>query len=361
MGVQVLTKGDPYLHPRITLGGLEDRLPVIQRSRRIMFVACGTSYHACLAMRPLFEGLAEVPVVLEIASDLIDRQCPIFRDDTVVCVSQSGETADTLAALRYAKRSGALCLGITNIVGSSLSRETEAGVHLNAGYEMGVASTKAYTSQLVVLVMMALLLVRDSIHKRELRDRIADELLRLPQLLQEALQLDSRIAELAQGLKNAHSLLVFGRGFNFATALEAALKVKEIALIHSEGIQAGELKHGPLALIDSSMPVLVIATKDTMHRKMLSVIQQLKARGARLIVVCSEGDKVVADLVQGSVMTGGVGQSGEVLYAPQTIEQLQPVVNAIPMQLLAYHLTLLRGLNVDQPRNLAKSVTVTED
>jgi glutamine---fructose-6-phosphate transaminase (isomerizing) len=325
-----------------------------------VFIACGTSYHACLAMRPIFEGLVELPVVLEIASDFMDRGCPVFRDDTCVFVSQSGETADTLAALRYCKRAGALCVGVTNIVGSSLSRETECGVHLNAGYEMGVASTKAYTSQMVVLVMMALLLVRDSISKRELRDHIADELLQLPQLLREALQVDTRVQDLAKQLQHAQSLLIFGRGFNFATALEAALKVKEIALIHSEGIQAGELKHGALALVDPSLPVLVIATKDSMYQKMLSVVQQLKARGAKMIVVCSENDSEMVELVTSDALSGGSGQKGIVLHVPFTVEALQPVVNAIPMQLLAYHLTLLRGHNVDQPRNLAKSVTVTE-
>lgn len=354
------TSGDPYLHPRITLGGLEDRLDVIARSRRIIFVACGTSYHACLAMRPLFESLSEIPVVLEIASDFMDRERPIFRDDTVVFVSQSGETADTLAALRLCKQAGALCIGITNIVGSSLSRETECGVHLNAGYEMGVASTKAYTSQMVVLVMMALLLARDSISKRELRDRIADELLQLPQLLRDALQVDTRVQEIAKQLQHSQSLLIFGRGYNYATALEGALKVKEIALIHSEGIHAGELKHGALALIEPSLPVLVIATKDHMRGKMVSVLQQLKARGAKMVVVCNEDDSEIVDLVMSDALNGGSGQSGSVLFVPQTVQQLQPVLNVIPMQLLSYHLTLLRGENVDQPRNLAKSVTVTE-
>lgn len=219
-------EGDPYLHPRITLGGLEPLVPSILRSRRVVLIACGTSYHACLAMRPLLEGLGGMPVALELASDFMDRRAPVFRDDTVVHLSQSGETADTLAALRFAKARGALCVGVTNAVGSSLSRETEAGVHLNAGYEMGVASTKAYTSQLVVLVMIALLLARDSIEKRERRDRIADELLRVPALVRRALELDGRVLELARSLKEQQSVMVFGRGHNYATALEAALKVR---------------------------------------------------------------------------------------------------------------------------------------
>lgn len=226
---------------------------------------------------------------------------------------------------------------------------------------MGVASTKAYTSQIVVLVMMALLLVRDSISKREMRDRVADELLRLPQLLRDALSLDGEVQKLAKQLQSTQSILLFGRGMNYATALEGALKVKEIALIHSEGIHAGELKHGALALVDPSLPVLVIATRDSMYGKMLSVIQQLKARGAKMIVVCNEDDKDMEGLVAKTALDCGIGQGGALLRVPFTVEPLQPVVNAIPMQLLAYHLTLIRGHNVDQPRNLAKSVTVTED
>jgi glutamine---fructose-6-phosphate transaminase (isomerizing) len=221
---QVLGTGDPYLHPRITLGGLEPMISTILRSRRILLISCGTSYHACLAMRPLLESLGGVAVSLDLASDFIDRKAPVFRDDTVICLSQSGETADTLAALRYAKGLGGLCIGVTNAAGSSLSRETECGVHLNAGYEMGVASTKAYTSQLVVLVMIALLLARDSIDKRELRDSIADELLHLPERVRRALQLDGRVKELAETLKDEGNLMAFGRGYNYATALEAALK-----------------------------------------------------------------------------------------------------------------------------------------
>jgi glutamine---fructose-6-phosphate transaminase (isomerizing) len=405
----VLESGDRYLHPRITLGGLEDKVEIIRRSRRILFVACGTSFHACLAMRPLMETLAELPVVLELASDLMDRQCPIFRDDTAVFVSQSGETADTLAALRFAKSCGALCVGVTNTVGSPLSRETACGVHLNAGYEMGVASTKAYTSQCVVLAMMALLLARDSISRAARKDAIADALLRLPDAVRSALALDGRIQELAAQLKDVQSLLVFGRGDNYATALETALKVslppsrasrfcgavdeearaadwhvvgpchsntrstrmraqvKEVAQVHSEGILAGEMKHGPLALIDNKLPVVVIATRGRMYSKMVSVIQQLMARGARLIVICNEGDADIPALLRGGasgngslVETNGETARPQVLFVPETEESLQPVVNVVPMQLLSYHLTVLRGLNVDQPRNLAKSVTVTE-
>lgn len=220
------TKGKlSYVQPHIKLGGLESQIQSILQSRRLVMVACGTSFHACLAMRPLLESLADIPVVLEYASDFMDRKPPLFRDDVVFFLSQSGETADTLGALRHAKACGALCVGVTNTVGSSLSRETHCGVHLNAGYEMGVASTKAYTSQLVVLVMISLLLARDSIGKLEIRVRIAEELLRLPDLVRKALSLDERVKQLACKLQNEHNIMVFGRGHNYATALEAALKV----------------------------------------------------------------------------------------------------------------------------------------
>ena len=344
--------GDPYLEHRINLGGLADHLPSIRRSRRIVFVACGTSYHACLACRQTVEELVGLPVSLELASDLMDRRCPIYRDDACVFVSQSGETADTLAALNYAKAAGALCVGITNTVGSAIARTTHCGVHINAGCEIGVASTKAYTSQMVAITMAALALADDSISKRTARDAIIDDLGRLPDAVRGALALDGAMRDLAATLKDEESLLVFGRGYNYATALEAALKVKEVALMHSEGILAGEMKHGPLALVDDALPIVVFATKDRMHGKMLSVIQQLRARGARLIVVCTEGDDDVRSIVSPHCT---------LVEVPHVVEALQPVVNIIPLQLLSYHLTVLRGHNVDQPRNLAKSVTVTED
>jgi glutamine---fructose-6-phosphate transaminase (isomerizing) len=345
-------KADPYLESRITLGGLADHLAAIRRSRRIVFVACGTSYHACLACRQTVEELAGLPVSLELASDLMDRRCPIYRDDACVFVSQSGETADTLAALNYAKAAGALCIGVTNTVGSAIARSTHCGVHINAGCEIGVASTKAYTSQMVAITMMALALADDSISKRAARDAIIDDLGRLPDAVRGALALDGAMRDLAATLKDEESLLVFGRGYNYATALEAALKVKEVALMHSEGILAGEMKHGPLALVDDALPIVVVATRDRMHGKMLSVIQQLRARGARLIVVCTAGDADVR---------AAVSERCTLVEVPYVVEALQPVVNIIPLQLLSYHLTVLRGHNVDQPRNLAKSVTVTED
>ncbi|KAL6750133.1 hypothetical protein V8C86DRAFT_2820153 [Haematococcus lacustris] len=344
--------GNPYLTPRIKLGGLVETADTIRRCRRIMFVACGTSFNACLATRQTVEDMCDVPVVLELASDLLDRRCPIFRDDTCVFVSQSGETADTLMALDYAKSKGALCVGVTNTVGSSISRGTHCGIHLNAGYEIGVASTKAYTSQILAITMMALQLAEDSIAKREKRDCIIDELGQLPGKVRSTLMLDSAMRDLAVQLKDEHSLMFFARGYNYATALEAALKIKEVALIHSEGILAGEMKHGPLALVDENLAIIVVATRDAMYKKMDSVIQQLLARSAKLFILCNEGDEA---------MRAYEKQGCHLIQVPETVDCLQPVLNIVPLQLLSYHLTLIRGHNVDQPRNLAKSVTTSEE
>lgn len=284
---------NPFLYPRVTLGGLAQYIDTIRRSRRIVFVACGTSYHACLATRQTVEEMCDVPVVLEVSSDFVDRKCPIFRDDTCVFVSQSGETADTLHALSYSKSKGALLVGITNTVGSAISRATDCGVHLNAGYEIGVASTKAYGSEILAITMMALALAEDSISKRDKRDKIIDAMEKLSSDVEKVLMLDAAVQSLADQLKEQQSLLFLGRGYNYATALEGALKVKEVALIHSEGILAGEIKHGPLALVDEKLPIIVIATKDAMYKKMLSVVQQLCARMARLIVIANEDDKEI--------------------------------------------------------------------
>ena len=349
---QQAQNNEPGVEERIKLGGLVEHLEAIRTGRRLVLIACGTSFHACLAARKALEELVSLPVALELASDLLDRLPPIFRDDTCVFVSQSGETADTLRALEYAKSKGALCVGITNTVGSAIARSTHCGVHINAGCEIGVASTKAYTSQIVVLVMMALALSDDRISQQAKRDEILDALGQLPSALRAALKLDSQVKNLAERLKDEQSLLVLGRGYNYATALEAALKVKEVALMHSEGILAGEMKHGPLALVDETMPILVVATADAMHSKMLSVIQQLRARGAWLVVLCCEGDTEVQQ---------AAGEDAVLVHVPRSVDCLQPVVNAVPLQLLSYHLAVLRGQNVDQPRNLAKSVTVTEE
>ncbi|KAK8509533.1 hypothetical protein V6N12_001623 [Hibiscus sabdariffa] len=333
----------------VLLGGLKDHIRTIRRSRRILFIGCGTSYNAALAARPIIEELSGVPVTMEIASDLVDRQGPIYREDTAVFVSQSGETADTLLALEYALENGALCVGITNTVGSAIARNTHCGIHINAGCEIGVASTKAYTSQIAVMAMLALAIGDDAISSQARREAIIDGLFDLPNKVREVLKLDQEMKDLAKLLISEQSLLVFGRGYNFATALEGALKVKEVSLMHSEGMLAGEMKHGPLALVDENLPIIVIATRDACFSKQQSVIQQLHARKGRLIVVCSKGDAA-------AVCPGGFSTC-RVIEVPQVEDCLQPVVNIIPLQLLAYHLTVLRGYNVDQPRNLAKSVT----
>ncbi len=336
--------------PFIKLGGLEEYLENIVRSRRLIFIACGTSFHACVAARQLVEELTCLPVTLELASDLLDRNPPLFRDDTCFFVSQSGETADTLKALNYAKSKGSLCIGITNTVGSSISRETDCGVHVNAGCEIGVASTKAYTCQIVVIVMIALKLSEDSLKRSKRCEEIMNDLLELPNLVRQVLQEEDKIKDLAEELAKEKSLLAFGRGYNYATALELALKVKELSYMHSEGILAGELKHGPLALIDEHMPAVVIATRDSLREKMWSTIQQLLARKGRLILLVSKDDSDMSDYFSSA--------KSRLIQVPTVTDCLQTIVNIIPFQLLSYHLTVLRGFNVDQPRNLAKSVTV---
>jgi len=342
---------DKYLVPRVRLGGLVDYVATIRRSRRIIFIACGTSFHAAICSRQTVEELTQMPVVLELAGDVLDRRCPIFRDDTCVFVSQSGETADTMRAMEYAIGSGALCVGITNTVGSAIARASHCGIHINAGAEIGVASTKAYTSQIVAITMMAIVLADDQISKRTRIDEIVNAMLDLPESTRQCLMLDDTVKELAEGLKDENSLLVFGRGRNYATAVEAALKVKEVSYMHSEGINAGEMKHGPLALVDEFMPIIVIATMEDidMYNKMQGVIQQLMARSARLIIVANDDDEEISDIVKGKY---------PIVRVPRLDRSVQPIINIIPLQLLSYHLTLKRGHNVDQPRNLAKSVTV---
>ena len=333
---------------RVMLGGMSQFAATIRRSRRIILCGCGTSYNSAIAIRQLFEELTELPVTLELASDVLDRRCPFFRDDTCIFISQSGETADTLKALEYAKAKGALCVGIVNTVGSAISRATDCGVHINAGAEIGVASTKAYTCQIVAMVLVALSLSEDSRSKHTRRDDIMQGLLKLPGCVKECLKMDAKLSKLAQELKDEHSLLIFGRGFNYATALEGALKVKEVALVHSEGILAGEMKHGPLALVDKHMPIIVVCTNDGSYEKQQSVVQQLKARDGRLILIVSEDDTEMEKTAPDAV----------ILRVPKVEDCLQAVVNIVPLQLLSYHLTVLRGHNCDQPRNLAKSVTV---
>ncbi|KAI8394094.1 L-glutamine D-fructose 6-phosphate amidotransferase [Radiomyces spectabilis] len=331
---------------KVTLGGLRGYLSIIRRARRIVFIACGTSFHSCLATRAIFEELTEIPSQVDLASDFLDRRTPIFRDDVCVFVSQSGETADTIMAMRYCLERGAVCVGITNTVGSSISRETHCGVHINAGPEIGVASTKAYTSQYIALVMMAIQLSEDRLSTTKRREEIIDGLYRLPGHVKEVLAQDANLQKLAEEtLSKEKSLLLMGRGYQNATCLEGALKIKEISYMHSEGILAGELKHGPLALIDENMPVILIMTKDSLYPKVQSALQQVTARKGQPIIICNTGDdNLIRDY--------------KTIQVPQTADCLQGLINIIPLQLLSYYLAVLGNIDVDFPRNLAKSVTV---
>lgn len=330
----------------VTLGGLRGFTHIIRRARRIIFIACGTSFHSCLATRSLFEELNQIGTQAELASDFLDRGSPVFRDDVCVFVSQSGETADTILAMRYCLERGALCVGVTNTVGSSISRETHCGVHINAGPEIGVASTKAYTSQYIALVMMALQLAEDTTSTQKRREEIIDSLYRLPGHIKEVLAIDNNLQKLAlETLSEEKSLLILGRGYQNATCLEGALKIKEISYIHSEGILAGELKHGPLALIDEFMPVILIMTQDSLYPKVQSALEQVAARKGTPIIICNTGDQNLINRFK-------------TIEVPKTSDCLQGLVNIIPLQLLSYHLALIKGVDVDFPRNLAKSVTV---
>nr|XP_015289059.1 PREDICTED: glutamine--fructose-6-phosphate aminotransferase [isomerizing] 1 isoform X2 [Macaca fascicularis] len=423
----------------VNLGGLKDHIKEIQRCRRLILIACGTSYHAGVATRQVLEELTELPVMVELASDFLDRNTPVFRDDVCfflsqsgetadtlmglryckergaltvgitntvgssisretdcgvhinagpeigvastktrqvleeltelpvmvelasdfldrntpvfrddVCffLSQSGETADTLMGLRYCKERGALTVGITNTVGSSISRETDCGVHINAGPEIGVASTKAYTSQFVSLVMFALMMCDDRISMQERRKEIMLGLKRLPDLIKEVLSMDDEIQKLATELYHQKSVLIMGRGYHYATCLEGALKIKEITYMHSEGILAGELKHGPLALVDKLMPVIMIIMRDHTYAKCQNALQQVVARQGRPVVICDKED------------TETIKNTKRTIKVPHSVDCLQGILSVIPLQLLAFHLAVLRGYDVDFPRNLAKSVTV---
>ncbi|TMS04136.1 Glutamine--fructose-6-phosphate aminotransferase [isomerizing] 1 [Larimichthys crocea] len=312
----------------VILGGLKDHIKEIQRCRRLILIACGTSYHAGVATRQVLEELTELPVMVELASDFLDRNTPVFRDDVCFFISQSGETADSLMALRYCKERGALTVGITNTVGSSISRETDCGVHINAGPEIGVASTKAYTSQFVALIMFALLMCDDRISMQPRRREIIQGLRILPDLIKEVLSLDDEIQKLATELYQQKS------------------KIKEITYMHSEGILAGELKHGPLALVDKLMPVIMIIMRDHTYVKCQNALQQVVARQGRPIVICDKDDYET------------VKNSSRTIKVPHCVDCLQGVLSVIPLQLLSFHLAVLRGYDVDCPRNLAKSVTV---
>jgi len=284
--------------------------------------------------------------MVESASDFLDRSTPVFRDDVCIFISQSGETADTILALRYCKHRGALTVGITNTVGSSISRESHCGIHINAGPEIGVASTKAYTSQYIALVMFGLVLSSDSISKKARCEEIILGLRQLPEQIHQVLQLDNQILEISKELYKEKSLLIMGRGYQFATCLEGALKVKELTYMHSEGILSGELKHGPLAMVDEHMAIIMLIMDDPVKTKCLNAYQQVHARGGMPYIICNEDDSSIAEM------------GSRLIKVPKTVDCLQGILSVIPLQLLSFHVAVLRGYDVDCPRNLAKSVTV---
>ncbi len=331
----------------VSLGGISDYEQKIVNANRIIMIACGTSWHACLVGEYLFEDLARIPVEVEYASEFRYRNPIITENDVVIAVSQSGETADTLAAIELAKEKGATVLGVCNVVGSSISRATHAGSYTHAGPEIGVASTKAFTAQVVVLTLMALRMaqLKGSIPKRKFM-QILHELERIPDKVKRALDDKGVVEMISAKYQDASNFLYLGRGYNFPVALEGALKLKEISYIHAEGYPAAEMKHGPIALIDENMPVVFIATSNTIYEKVVSNIQEVKARSGKVIAVVTEGDTVVKEMAD------------YVIEIPETEEMLVPLLASIPLQKLSYYIAVLRGCNVDQPRNLAKSVTV---
>ncbi len=328
------------------LGGISEVIDRLVNSNRIILSACGTSWHAGLVGEYMIENFAHIPTEVEYASEFRYRNPIISKHDTVIMISQSGETADTLAALREAKNRGALVLGVCNVVGSTIARESEAGVYIHAGPEIGVASTKAFTSQLVVLALITLLVARKKNLSAAEGRVIVEALQDLPEKVYQCLKLNDTVEQIANEFKDASNFLYLGRGYNFPVALEGALKLKEISYIHAEGYPAAEMKHGPIALIDENLPVVFIAPKDSTYEKVINNIEEVKARGGRLIAIASENDNDIDELVDYSIKI------------PDTVEMLRPILTSIPLQLLAYHIAVKKGLNVDQPRNLAKSVTV---
>jgi len=331
----------------IKLGGVEEHMDRITNAKRFIVAACGTSWHAGLIGEYLFEELARIPVEVEYASELRYRNPIINQDDVVIALSQSGETADTLAALELAKEKGALIYGIVNVVGSSIARMTDSGSYIHAGPEIGVASTKAFTGQVTLLALMALDLgYRRGTIPRSYYLQLLNELENIPAKISRVLQTNEKIQYIAGEIKDANNTLYLGRGYNFPVALEGALKLKEISYIHAEGYPAAEMKHGPIALIDENMPVIVIATNKSAYEKIVSNIQEVKARKGIVIAIVTENDTTIRELADYTI------------EIPDTDEPLTPLLSVIPLQLLSYHIALMRGCNVDQPRNLAKSVTV---
>ncbi|GJQ31941.1 MAG: glutamine--fructose-6-phosphate aminotransferase [isomerizing] [Ignavibacteriaceae bacterium] len=330
----------------VKLGGLESSLDHLLYVKRIIITACGTSWHSALVGKYMFETFLRIPTEVEYASEFRYRNPIVGPGDAVFFISQSGETADTLAALKEAKRRGALCLGICNVVGSSIARESHSGVYIHAGPEIGVASTKAFTSQLTVFALITILLARRKGMSFEEGKQLVEEFKKIPDYVKIILKQNDLIEEIAEQFKNATNFLYLGRGYNFPVALEGALKLKEISYIHAEGYPAAEMKHGPIALVDENMPVVFIAPKDATYDKIISNIEEIKARKGRVIAIATSDDENIDDLADYSIKI------------PGTRSILMPILTVIPLQLLAYHIAMKKGLNVDQPRNLAKSVTV---
>jgi glucosamine--fructose-6-phosphate aminotransferase (isomerizing) len=332
----------------IKLGGLKEYEHKIINANRILIVACGTSWHAGLVAEYLFEDLARIPVEVEYASEFRYRNPVINENDVVIAISQSGETADSLAAIKLAKEKGATIIGICNVVGSSIPRETHAGSYTHAGPEIGVASTKAFTAQVVVLTMMAIYVAykRGKITESKYRQLII-ELDTIPDKVKHIIDsTNEQVKKIAEIYKNAHNFLYLGRGYNFPVALEGALKLKEISYIHAEGYPAAEMKHGPIALIDENMPVVVVATNHSAYEKIISNVQEVVARKGRVIAIVTKADDIIKSLAE------------HVIEIPDTEESFSPLLSVIPLQLLSYYIAVGLGKNVDQPRNLAKSVTV---
>jgi len=331
----------------IRMAGIDQNLEKFLNANRIIIVACGTSWHAGLVAEYIFEDLARIPVEVEYASEFRYRNPVITDKDILIAISQSGETADTLAAIKLAKEKGAFVFGVCNVVGSSIARETDAGAYTHAGPEIGVASTKAFTTQITVLTLIALKLAKAKGVFSETRyHEYLTELETIPAKVERALESNPLIEIIAKVYKDSTNCLYLGRGYNFPVALEGALKLKEISYIHAEGYPAAEMKHGPIALIDEHMPVFVIATKKGHYEKVVSNIQEIKSRKGKIIAIVTEGDEQVRDLAD------------HVIEVPETLESLSPLLTTIPLQLISYHIAVMRGCNVDQPRNLAKSVTV---
>jgi glutamine---fructose-6-phosphate transaminase (isomerizing) len=330
----------------IKLGGLRQSLDVLRNAKRIILTACGTSWHAALVGEYMIENLAQIPVEVEYASEFRYRHPVLFPDDIVIAISQSGETADTLAAVKEAQLKGATALGIVNVVGSTIARETDAGIYIHAGPEIGVASTKAFTSQISVLSLLAIHLGRMRTLSKIDSKTITRAMRQIPEQIEKILSMSDKIKEIAKEYSSAKNFLYLGRGVNFPVALEGALKLKEISYIHAEGYPAAEMKHGPIALIDENMPVVFIATQDEIYEKVISNIEEVRARKGKVIAIANEGDEKIKDI------------ASHVIYIPKTISMFTSVLAVIPLQLLAYYIAVELELNVDQPRNLAKSVTV---